>query len=129
MSKTVMRGLSDEKGVLEDVLQFAPQVAYLRFPQAAQVNALAVVVEDDFPIRRLYQANDRPPRRGLAASGFAHQTEGFPAIQRQVDPIHGFDIAHDSSPNAFFDRKMGFELRHFEKGLRVCFFHDVLSKK
>ena len=72
------------EGILEDVLQFSPQVAHVFFAQAAQVELLAVVVEDDLPIGGFDQTNDRSSCSGLAAARFADQAEGFAPVQGEV---------------------------------------------
>ena len=107
------------EGVLEDVLQFSPQVTHVFFAEAAQVELLAVVMEDDFAVGGFYQANDGPPGCGLTAARFADQTEGFAPVQGEVQAIHGFDMTDDFSPQALFDGKVGFESGNFEKGAIV----------
>ena len=72
------------EGVLEDVLQFSPQVAHVFFAQAAEVELLAVVMEDNFSVGGFYQANDGPPGCGLTATRFADQAEGFAPVQGEV---------------------------------------------
>ena len=59
------------EGVLEDVLQFPAEVAHVFFAEAAQVELLVVVMEDDFAVGGFYQANDGPPGCGLTAARFA----------------------------------------------------------
>ena len=107
------------EGVLEDVLQFPAEVAHVFFAEAAQVELLAVVMEDNLAVGGFYQANDGPPSCGLTAARFADQTEGFAPVQGEVQAIHGFDITDDFSPQALFDGKVGFESGNFEKGLIV----------
>ena len=84
--------------VLEYVLQFSPQVAHVFFAQVAQVQLLAVVVEDDLAVGGFYQANDGPPCCGLTAARFSDQAEGFAPMQGEVQAIHGFDMTDDFSP-------------------------------
>ena len=72
------------EGILEDVLQFSPQVAHVFFAEAAQVELLAVVMEDDFAVGGFYQANDGPSGCGLTATRFSDQAEGFAPVQGEV---------------------------------------------
>ena len=70
--------------ILEDVLQFSPQVPHVFFAQASQVELLAVVMEDDLAVGGFYQADDGPSGCGLTAARFADQAEGFSSVQGEV---------------------------------------------
>ena len=72
------------EGVLEDVLQFSPQVTHVFFAQASQVELLAVVMEDDLAVGGFYQADDGSSCCGLTAARFADQSEGFAPMQGEV---------------------------------------------
>src|SRR4051812_32755462 len=50
-------------------------------------------VEDDAAGRGLDQPQDRPPERGLATAGLADQAVRRAARDREVDPVHGADVA------------------------------------
>ena len=71
--------------VLEDHLHPPAQSAKLAFAERRDVPA----VEDDLPRRRLVQAEEGPPDRGLAAARLADQSERLAPPDREADVVDG----------------------------------------
>ena len=80
-------------GLLEDHGDaVAADLADLRLAQRGQVPAVEQDAAPGDPARRLgQQAQDRKRRDTLAAAALAHQAEGLPARNREVDTVHGRD--------------------------------------
>ena len=71
--------------VLEDHLHAPPQRADRRLAGMGDVGA----GKDDLAGRRFVQPRDQPRQSRLAATGFAHQSDGFAGKDLQVDAIDG----------------------------------------
>ena len=74
--------------ILEDHLDPRAQRAQRSFRQVADLGA----VELDAARRRLQQPHQKPPERGLARAGFAHETEHRAARHREIDRFD--DVTH-----------------------------------
>src|SRR5690348_17037085 len=93
--------------ILEDHLHPSAQCAKLALAERRDVPA----VEDDLPRRRLVQAEEGPPDRGLAAARLAHQPEGLAPPDHEADVVDGAhvaDVAVEEDPR--LDRKPDPEL-------------------
>src|SRR3546814_7367957 len=70
-------------GVLEDVLNAAPEIEQFASGQSEHIHlALAVVIEDPSRIRG-QRPHDDPAQRGLAAAALADEAEAFAAADRK----------------------------------------------
>ena len=84
---TVMRGLSERIGVLEDHLDLAAHRLQLGRRGGRQV----APSKRDLAAGRLFEPQDQPADRGLAAAGFADQAERLAGIDVEADVL---DRAH-----------------------------------
>jgi hypothetical protein len=80
-------GVERRKGILEDDLGTAPQMAE-RFPVHGEH---ILSVEANFSGSRFDEAQDGPSRRRLSTPRFAHESEGLTPVQIERDSIHRFD--------------------------------------
>src|SRR5581483_2089487 len=70
--------------VLEDDLHVAASRLQLAARERRQLEAL----EEDLSLRRLDEAEERPPERRLAAPGLADEADGLAAAHLEVDAVH-----------------------------------------
>ena len=93
MSRTRMRGLSDDQGPGTPP---APWCGTLELVAAQGVHVLAV--DEHVPVGRLLQPQDQLGRRRLAAAGLADQGQGLALADREADAVDRLDPADDLRP-------------------------------
>jgi len=75
--------------------------------------------EDHRAAGRWRQAQDGTANRGLAAAGFAHQTQRLPFLHRERHAIHGFDLGDRALEDAAFDGKVFPQIFDLEQVFRL----------
>ena len=110
---TVIRGSSDPYGSWK-MICMRRRIRRNSFAlQATEVDA----VETDRALRRLAQADHRPPGRALAAAGLADQPERLALAYLEADPVHGLDGADLGLEDARPDREVDLEILDLDEVL------------
>ena len=80
-------------------------------------------VENDLAGRRLVELGDGAERRGLAAAGFAHETQGLALADREIDAVDGVDEALLPVPEeALAGGEVHLEAADLQQIVRSCYF-------
>ena len=113
MSPTVMRGLSDAIGILEDHLHAPPVRQHLRRFQRRDVGS----VQQDLPAGRLQQFQQGPADGRFAAAALAHQPQRLAGRDVEGHAVHRIDVAGRAARTApWWIGKCFFRSLHLEKG-------------
>ena len=75
--------------VLEDDLDLPAQRHQLLAPELGDIDAVIA----DFAGGRLFETQDAAAHRGFAAAALADEAQCLAAADRQIDPVHRFDVA------------------------------------
>jgi hypothetical protein len=94
--------------VLEDDLHLAPEPAQLRRAKGANIHA----VEANIAARRLDQAENRTPGRGLAAARLPDQAKCLTRSDIERHPVNGADSARLTTEQAALDGEVLDEIVH-----------------
>ena len=86
--------------------------------------AHVLAIEGDLAVGRLDQAQHAAPRGRLAAAGFADETEGLAAVDRERYAVDGIDRADLARQQAAEDREMFLQAADAEQGLA----HDAAPR-
>jgi hypothetical protein len=100
------------QGVLEDHLHAPAHVAHRLRLERGDVGA----VEEDLARGGLDEPEDGPAQGGLAAAGLPHQAVRRPAVDGQVDAVHGLDVPdRPVEEQAALDREVHLEAAHLQQ--------------
>ena len=107
-------GIERTGGILKDDLHIAPDQLHLAGRKVK--DRLSVESNATGGVRN--QSKYRPGDGGLAASGFADQTERFAAIDMERDPVDGIQPFRRSPENSYAHGKSDRDLLHIQKRRR-----------
>src|SRR2546421_12979898 len=82
-----------------------------------------MALEEDGPLRRLQQADDRPAERRLPAAGLADQPEGLAFPHREVDVVDRMHVRDLSLQKPLPNREILLDVPYFDE--RVAAVLDV----
>ena len=99
-------GVQAGERILEHHLHVGAGAAKILAVQGADVAAADV----DFAGNRLDEAQDGTAAGRFAATGFAHQSQGFADIEGERDILDRVDLCHGAAQDATFDREAGREV-------------------
>ena len=109
-------------GILEHNLNFAPGLVQLPVAHLAKISGAILKLVNALTIGGADQLQNGFAQCGLAATGFAHNTQSLALVDDQIHTIHSTDYFLGA-----FDRKVGFQT--FDGNNRLLFTHLLASSQ